>query len=67
MEEENDEIVKAIVNLGLILGMNVVAEGVETTEQVAHLRDLNCHCGQGYWFSRPINSDAMTEFLLKLN
>ncbi|AFY75676.1 PAS domain S-box/diguanylate cyclase (GGDEF) domain-containing protein [Pleurocapsa sp. PCC 7327] len=64
MEEENDEIVKAIVNLGLILGMNVVAEGVETPEQVAQLKDLNCHYGQGYWFSRPMNGEAMTEFLL---
>jgi diguanylate cyclase (GGDEF)-like protein/PAS domain S-box-containing protein len=64
-EEENNEIVKAIVNLGLILGMNVVAEGVETPEQVAQLKDLNCHYGQGYWFSKPMNSEAMTEFLLK--
>ncbi|OKH20340.1 diguanylate cyclase [Hydrococcus rivularis NIES-593] len=64
MEEENDEIVKAIVNLGLILRMNVVAEGVETPEQVAQLKDLNCHYGQGYWFSRPMNGEAMTEFLL---
>jgi diguanylate cyclase (GGDEF)-like protein/PAS domain S-box-containing protein len=63
IEEENDEIVKAIVNLGLILGMNVVAEGVETQEQVSQLKSLNCHYGQGYWFSKPINSDAMTKFL----
>jgi diguanylate cyclase (GGDEF)-like protein/PAS domain S-box-containing protein len=62
-EEENDEIVKAIVNLGLILGMNVVAEGVETPEQVSQLKALNCHCGQGYWFSKPMNSEAMTDFL----
>ncbi|MCU0536786.1 MAG: EAL domain-containing protein [Hydrococcus sp. Prado102] len=64
-EEENDEIVRAIVNLGLILGMNVVAEGVETPEQVSQLKDLSCHSGQGYWFSKPMNSDAMTDFLLK--
>lgn len=64
-EEENDEIVKAIVNLGLILGMNVVAEGVETPEQVSQLKELNCHYGQGYWFSKPIDSEAMTDFLLK--
>jgi diguanylate cyclase (GGDEF)-like protein/PAS domain S-box-containing protein len=63
-EEENNEIVKAIVNLGLILGMNVVAEGVETPEQVSHLKDLSCHSGQGYWFSKPMNNEAMTEFLL---
>lgn len=64
IEEENDEIVKAIINLGLILGLNVVAEGVETPEQVSHLKKLNCHYGQGYWFSKPMNGIAMTEFLL---
>jgi diguanylate cyclase (GGDEF)-like protein/PAS domain S-box-containing protein len=63
-EDEHDEIVRAIVNLGLILGMNVVAEGVETPEQVSQLKNLSCHSGQGYWFSKPMNSDAMTEFLL---
>jgi diguanylate cyclase (GGDEF)-like protein/PAS domain S-box-containing protein len=62
-EDENDEIVKAIVNLGLILGMNVVAEGVETIEQVAHLKTLNCHFGQGYWFSKPIDKNAIEDFL----
>jgi diguanylate cyclase (GGDEF)-like protein/PAS domain S-box-containing protein len=64
-EDENDEIVKAIVNLGLILGMNVVAEGVETIEQVVHLKTLNCHFGQGYWFSKPIDKKAIEDFLVQ--
>jgi diguanylate cyclase (GGDEF)-like protein/PAS domain S-box-containing protein len=66
-EDENDEIVRAIVNLGLILGMKVVAEGVETPEQVSHLKNLNCHYGQGYWFSRPMNGKAMTEYFARVS
>ncbi len=54
--QENNEIVKAIVNLGLNLGLSVVAEGIETPEQLQHLQQLGCHYGQGYWFSRPVDS-----------
>lgn len=62
-KEDNNEIVKAIINLGLTLGMSVVAEGVETKEQLALLKTLNCHFGQGYWFSKPIDETMMTDFL----
>jgi diguanylate cyclase (GGDEF)-like protein/PAS domain S-box-containing protein len=63
-EQENSEIVRAILNLGLSLGMNVIAEGVETGEQLAQLQNLNCSYGQGYLFSRPMDSQTMTDFLL---
>lgn len=46
-------IVKAIIQLGAILGLTVVAEGVETTAQRDLLRRMGCHQGQGYLFSRP--------------
>ncbi|MBC7933241.1 MAG: EAL domain-containing protein, partial [Rubrivivax sp.] len=56
---ENVEIVRTIVMLAQVLGMDVVAEGVETKEQLKILRDLKCEYGQGYYFSRPSNtSDA---------
>lgn len=64
-EQENSEIVKAILNLGLSLGMNVIAEGVETGEQLTQLQNLNCSYGQGYLFSRPMDSQTMTDFLLR--
>ncbi|HEV2762275.1 MAG TPA: EAL domain-containing protein [Pyrinomonadaceae bacterium] len=51
---ENIEIVRTIVMLAQILGMDVVAEGVETKEQLALLRKLGCENGQGYFFSRPL-------------
>jgi diguanylate cyclase (GGDEF)-like protein/PAS domain S-box-containing protein len=50
---ENIEIVRTIIMLAQNLGMDVVAEGVETKEQLALLRKLGCENGQGYFFSRP--------------
>jgi diguanylate cyclase (GGDEF)-like protein/PAS domain S-box-containing protein len=50
---ENTEIVRTIVTLARTLGMNVIAEGVETPEQLAQLRALDCKYGQGYFFSKP--------------
>lgn len=47
-------IVKATVALGKALGLATVAEGIETAEQAAFLRELGCDLGQGYHFSRPV-------------
>ncbi len=60
---ENIEIVKAIVMLAHSLGMNVVAEGAETKEQLAQLRSLGCECGQGYFFSKPLPATAAEALL----
>lgn len=51
--ENSSEIVKAIINLGSNLGLDVVAEGIETAEQLAFLQANGCHHGQGYWFPNP--------------
>ncbi|MBP0004696.1 MAG: PAS domain S-box protein [Cyanobacteria bacterium SBC] len=59
----NFEIVKAILNLALNLNLETVAEGVETEEQLDFLNQNNCHCGQGYYFARPLDSEAATTFL----
>ncbi len=53
---KNLEIVRTIVMLAHSLGMKVTAEGVETEEQLAQIRALKCEYGQGYFFSKPINS-----------
>jgi diguanylate cyclase (GGDEF)-like protein/PAS domain S-box-containing protein len=55
---ENAEIVQAIITLAHNLGMDVVAEGVETAEQLAYLKTLRCEYGQGYFFSKPLNGEA---------
>jgi diguanylate cyclase (GGDEF)-like protein/PAS domain S-box-containing protein len=53
-DDADTAIVAAIVGMAQALGLRVVAEGVETTEQLAHLRDLNCDGAQGFLFSRPL-------------
>jgi predicted signal transduction protein with EAL and GGDEF domain len=56
---ENIEIVRTIIMLAQNLGMDVIAEGIETKEQLALLRKLKCEKGQGYYFSKPLEtSDA---------
>jgi diguanylate cyclase (GGDEF)-like protein/PAS domain S-box-containing protein len=61
--ESNQGIVRTIINLAQSLDLEVVAEGIETPEQLAHLKQLNCHYGQGYFFSRPMNSEAASTWL----
>jgi diguanylate cyclase (GGDEF)-like protein len=52
------EIVRTIVALGHDLGLEVVAEGIETAAQLAELRQMGCDHGQGYLFSRPVDAWA---------
>ncbi len=61
---ENAEIVYTIVKLAQNLKMKVIAEGVETEDQLAHLRRINCEYGQGYFFSKPLEPRA-AEALIK--
>jgi len=60
---ENGEIIRAIIGLARTLGMDVVAEGTETLEEVSYLNNLNCDFAQGYFFSRPVDSDQAQTFL----
>jgi len=53
-------IVEAFCALGLSLGLRITAEGIETREQLAVLRRLGCHEGQGYLFSRPLPAEALS-------
>jgi diguanylate cyclase (GGDEF)-like protein/PAS domain S-box-containing protein len=60
----NLEIMEIIVTLAHKLGVNVTAEGVETKEQLAFARKLNCEYAQGYLFSQPLNSSDATALIL---
>ena len=49
--------------MGRALGMQVVAEGIETVEQVTDLRELACPLGQGYLFARPLPPEELDGLL----
>jgi diguanylate cyclase (GGDEF)-like protein/PAS domain S-box-containing protein len=58
------ELVRTIVSLARALSLDVVAEGVENPTQLQLLQQLGVECGQGYYFSRPLATDAFRELLL---
>jgi EAL domain-containing protein (putative c-di-GMP-specific phosphodiesterase class I) len=55
--------VQTVLGFAQTLGARVVAEGIETPEQWADLRDLGCDYGQGYHFARPLSAEAMEGLL----
>jgi EAL domain-containing protein (putative c-di-GMP-specific phosphodiesterase class I) len=57
------QIVRTIIELARVLGMDVVAEGIETFEQYRLLRQLGCRYGQGYLMARPMTAEAVTQLL----
>lgn len=64
-EEANFAIalIEAIVGLSAHLNLSVVAEGIETKEQLECLRNVGCHLGQGYYFSRPVDQEQLLALL----
>ena len=56
-DRENSAIIKAIVTLAHMLDMDVIAEGIETTAQLAQLKLLKCEYGQGFFFSKPLSKE----------
>lgn len=64
---EDAEIVRTIISMGRTLNKSIVAEGVETEEQLELLRSYNCDQIQGYLFSRPVPGDELTEFIREKN
>lgn len=62
---ENFEIVRMVISLAHNLGMEVIAEGIETRRQLEELQKLQCEFGQGYYLSYPLSSEEIEEFLEK--
>jgi diguanylate cyclase (GGDEF)-like protein len=60
---EDKAIISAVVSMGDALGMKVVAEGVETSDQARLLGSLGCELAQGYLFARPVRSDEVAGLL----
>lgn len=65
LETDPDDwaIASTIVSMGRSLRMTVLAEGVETAEQLAQLRKMGCDMAQGYYFSRPTSAAGIAEIL----
>lgn len=61
--QKNLEIVQTVIALARDLGMDAVAEGVETAEQLDQLRALNCDYGQGYFLGRPVDKVTIEKWL----
>ncbi|MEJ7624487.1 MAG: PAS domain S-box protein [Pyrinomonadaceae bacterium] len=62
-DDKSGAIVKTILMLGENLNLDVVAEGIETANQLDQLRSLGCRMGQGYLFARPLDRTAAEELL----
>jgi diguanylate cyclase (GGDEF)-like protein/PAS domain S-box-containing protein len=63
MRSESEEIVRTILVLAKNIGVSVVAEGVETPDELAALQKLDCEMGQGHLFSKPLPFDQIAELL----
>ncbi|WP_283181506.1 putative bifunctional diguanylate cyclase/phosphodiesterase [Pseudomonas svalbardensis] len=62
-DDDDATIVRAIIQLGKSLGMQVIAEGVETAEQEAYIISEGCHEGQGYLYSKPLPARELSAYL----
>ena len=63
-DERARRIPELVIDLGHKLGLTVIAEGVETTDQAETLRKLGCDDAQGYLYSRPVDSNLLMEWLI---
>lgn len=66
-DADDEAITKAIISLSRNLGLRVIAEGVETEEQLAFLRSAGCEEIQGYYYSRPLPEEDFVKFLRNAN
>jgi diguanylate cyclase (GGDEF)-like protein len=62
-DPDDQALVEAIVSMGRSLGLEVVAEGVESLEQHLRLRSLGCHLAQGYFYSKPLAAEEVEPLL----
>ncbi|MEM7760518.1 MAG: EAL domain-containing protein, partial [Cyanobacteria bacterium P01_A01_bin.40] len=63
--EKNREIVNTIIILAHRLGMDVIAEGIETAEELAILKGFDCEYAQGYFFAKPLSKEDATKLIVQ--
>lgn len=64
-QEKDQAIVSAIIAMGKAMGLSIVAEGVETIEQINFLKKHDCHILQGYYYSKPLTPRECIDYLAK--
>jgi len=60
---DSSVIMQAVQTIGLGLGIEITAEGIETPEQLSELREMGCAIGQGFYFARPLDAHALGQLL----
>ena len=65
LSPERSVIMQAVQTLGQGLGIPITAEGIETAEQLAQLREMGCAVGQGFLFARPLDASALSKLLME--
>lgn len=65
--EKNSLLVKTIIDIGTTLKLVIIAEGIESIEQLNILKELNCPIGQGYFFDKPLSANEIELIFLKNN
>ncbi len=66
-DKYDEEIIKVMVAIAHTMGVHVVAEGVETKQQLAFLSSIGCDLGQGYFFSKPLDVISTTQLVENIN
>ena len=62
-EEDAGPFVNTIVGLGRVLGLEIIAEGIETYAQLSRIRDIGCEMGQGFYFDKPLTARQATRLV----
>lgn len=62
-DRDSEELVRTIVRMAQNLRLEAIAEGVENTQQIEHLRAAGCEFGQGFFYSRPVNAASAEELI----
>jgi hypothetical protein len=66
-DSKDEGIVRAMIELSRTLGLEVIAEGVESGEQLTHLREAGCVLAQGFYFWPPLPTEKVDELLVTYN
>lgn len=66
-DDDAKSIVKSIIALAHTLNLSVIAEGIESEEQLSILHENNCDFAQGFYYSKPLSADQFEEYYLKQN